>query len=335
MTAIQKHIYIFLVSLFLMGCASSKSFVNIEVLEPAKVTYPPSVSNVGFVNRAPFCKDMLSESNKEKLDRNGLYIVDTIVIKNLYKGFNKGRYSEEVSYLENLVLIDLRRKDTIGQAEKMDRELLKNIFSAYDLDALVSLDYYNLSLNKSYPFYSWERNEYIQEYRYHIDIQFRIYLKGNPDPIDKFRFRDTLFYRNFISNPITTYYSATDVLKLGSEEIGYFFGRRQVPTWTEVSRVIYRGGNKELRMAAEHTDTGDWDSAVDLWEGITGSEENKNMAKAYHNLAVFYEIDDDIGNAVIMSDSAMVYWDDTYIKSYNKDLHKRESQRSKLMNQLR
>ena len=335
MKALAKQISIFAVLLLFAGCVASKSFVNIEVLEPAKVTYPAYVSSIGFVNRAPFCKDILSESNKENLDLNGLYIIDTIVVNNLYKGFNEGRYSEELSFLEKLKLINIRRKDTIGQSESMDKELLENIFSVYNLDALISLDYYNMALNKYFPVFSWVYYDYVQEYQFYVDIQFRIYVRSSTDPIDKFRYRDTLFYQNIASQPASTYYSATDVLKQGSAELGLLYGNRQVPSWTQVSRVIYRGGAKELRKAAEYTDAGDWESAVDLWEGISGSEDAKNISKAYHNLAVFYEIDDDISRAVSMSDSALGHWNDTYIESYNKDLHKRLTQRSKLMEQLR
>ena len=55
----------------------------------------------------------------------------------------------------------------------------------------------------------------------------------------------------------------------------------------------------------KHTDEGDWESAFSIWNHLIDSEDSTLVAKAYYNLAVYYELEDKLDSASMMLDLAL------------------------------
>ena len=322
-----------MISFLLCACSSSKSFVYFEALQPADVSYPSDIRKVGYLNRSPLSIHSLTPSNRKNLDATGLSIIDTIVCNNLKEGFLEGRKSKEISYLDSIVFLEERRYDTIGRENPLDGYELWRIFNENKLDALISMEYYSLELNKSFTYYNYELLDYVEEFSFFMEIVWRVYTPNSSMPIDTFRTSDTLYFLNQSSRE-GEYLSATDVLEKGSGILGYEYGRRHVPYWTEVARVVFRGGSKELREAASYTDEGKWEKAAELWKQTLEYPDDESVAKAYHNLSVYYEIEDDIPMAYEMAVAAATRWDNTFIQNHKKAMETRLKSRERLFRQL-
>jgi hypothetical protein len=333
MIALIRNTILFASFILLMSCAGSKSYVNYEILEPAAITYPDYVEKVGYLNRAPFSLYNFSESNRRGLDQTGLYIVDTIVCNSLIRGFLEGRQSEEIPFLEELLFFNFRKTDTLAYSEEIDDSTKSVVFEKYDLDALITLDYYKMSMDK-HEFRSRDYFFLVNEYELNLEVLWRVYDRDGLLPLDRFKIRDTLYFSDPIS-PVAGIITPTSVLKSGCEDFGYIFGQRNIPVWNEVSRVVFRTGDRKMRKAAQYTDEGDWLSAINIWTELENSEDKKIAAKAMHNLAVFYEIEDKLIIAGNYAARAEELWGNSFIKAYRKNLDERILDKEDLMNQLR
>ncbi len=321
----------------LTGCAGSSSFVTFEVLQPADITYPQTVSKVGYLNRSPLSRHAFSKVNQKGLDPVALRIVDSIVSNNVRKGFYEGKQLTELTFMEDIPLYNARRTDTVGKAKPLGAFTQKQVFrdAGGNIDALVVLEYYYADLGKTYPAYDFMVGDYIEEFKLDMTILWRVYTDDRVSPIDEYLQQDTLYYMNRQSSPSSTYLTPADILRDGSQEMGFRYGLRHIPKWREVSRVIFRGGSKELRAAADLTDLGNWDEAAGLWVPLIRNEDPKVAAKACHNLAVHYELLDDIVTASNYINRASELWDNKTTERYSEALKKRQKNQQELQQQVR
>jgi hypothetical protein len=88
-------------------------------------------------------------------------------------------------------------------------------------------------------------------------------------------------------------------------ESGLKYGSYLVPVWNRSSRILFTGREDSLKMAVKHTDEGNWEQAYSIWNHLTTSNDSSLVAKAYHNMAVYYELEDNLDSASIMLDLSL------------------------------
>ncbi|MFC2091133.1 DUF6340 family protein [Bacteroidota bacterium] len=306
-----------------------------EILQPALITYPDSVLKIGYLNHSPLTKDAFSAINNFLMDRETLEIVDTIVTNNLLAGLWDAIKTSDLSYLDSISYMVSRRVDTLGKADMLAPSLRNTIFKHYQLDALVVMEYYFIKLASSDPFMHGEINGPVKEFALSADIMWRVYLKSSPDPIDEYRYHDTLYYLDTYMPDKKFTMKSSDVLRTGMYDIGYSYGMRHTTAWYEVARVIYRGGQKALIDAAELTDDGKWAEAAQIWFDFEDDINLRLAAKACNNLAVYYELQDDIEQALTYAEKAEKFWNSDIITSYVQELRIRKLNKEDIIKQYR
>jgi hypothetical protein len=335
MPALFRYITLLIVSVSLSGCFASKSFVHFEILEPAPVTYPEQVNRIGYLNRAPVIRNEYSSINPQITDPYSIRVIDTIISNNIRKGFFEGGRMTEVSYMKDMPLLEARRVDTAGQSKVLDFSTRQRLMANRSLDALITLEYYHLRLTRSYTYYDFTMGDYMQEFRLYMEVLWRTYVNDSIAPFDEFLSIDTLYYYNRSDMSREDYLSVTSVIREGSVEMGFRYGIRQIPLWNGVSRVVFRGGEQGLILAAQYTDSGKWEEAVKIWEELTQHESQKIAARALHNLAIYHELQDDLQVADGYAERALELWDNRYIKEYRQQIGHRLVQQGKVFKQLR
>lgn len=332
---LRRILFIIAVTHYLTACSGSKSIVSFEVLLPASITYPENVNNLGLLIRAPVSANAFSPKPPElNRDPVTVKILDTLVINNLKEGFFDATEETELPYFNDILLLESRRKDTIDKGNPISPEFRKNLFQYYDLDALITLEYYAIEVDQSPFYYDFVNGEYY-EFRLISDILWRVYVNGENIPLDEYRNRDTLYYQNYTEMEVSENLTGTKVVRYGCYELGYNYGLRHITKWNIVNRIVFRGGNAELRAAAELTDRGEWEGALRIWRELTASDDLKIASKANHNIAVFYELNDDIETSLQYSSKALQLWENSYIKNYHNDLVIRFQNKSKIFKQFR
>lgn len=74
-------------------------------------------------------------------------------------------------------------------------------------------------------------------------------------------------------------------------------GKRLVPYWKDVERVIYKRPGKDLRDAADFVEINKWRNAGLLWNDLVDHRKARISSRAAFNLAVAFEREDDLDQA--------------------------------------
>ena len=78
-----------------------------------------------------------------------------------------------------------------------------------------------------------------------------------------------------------------------------------LPSWTERERVFYYDRlNYSLREAQVYVNEGNWEGAAHEWLTLTESKLRRYRLMAHYNLALYYEMTDDISQALASLDKA-------------------------------
>ena len=90
-----------------------------------------------------------------------------------------------------------------------------------------------------------------------------------------------------------------------------------------------------LKLAARYTDAGDWESAYFIWNGLTSSSDSTLAAKAFHNLAIYHELEDSLDSASILVDRALALDSLEVVRSYREELDVRLLNRAEILEQVK
>jgi hypothetical protein len=323
--------------LLLGGCASIYSVVEFEVLEPATVRFPEQVQQLIILNRAPLTPDVWDEVNQEELDARQLVLLDTLINNNLDRGILEVLRNSPIQRFQYPIWLSDRRTDTIALENRMlTRREVDNICDTIGGDAIISMEYYVVGLLEHYEYFRDNPTEIQNRYfEVHNKIKWNIHLPGRPTPFDSYVTADTLYYPSIENGTwVGTYVSGPDMIRDLFYESGYRYGMYLVPVWITTTRYLYRGKEDALKMAIRRTDAGDWETAYSIWEEMSESPDSVAAAKAVYNLAIYYELEDQLDTASIMVDRALELDSLELARNYREELDVRLLNRKELESQV-
>lgn len=325
------------VSLLLIhGCASIYSVVEFEVLEPATVSFPDHVDQLLIVNRAPFTMDVFSEEDREGMEREHLMIVDTLISNNTLRGLQAVLKESPIEKFHTPVWFSERRLDT---SSAMDMILTKpevySLCERYGADALISFESYTLDLGEHYDYYSdapgQVQNHY---YEFSNEVKWNIHLPISPKPFDTYVTIDTIYFTDVQDGEVIPVPSVTGMIAELFYDSGTKYGRYLVPVWYQTSRTLYKGKGDLLKQASKYTDRGEWEDAFAIWSNLTTSPDSTLVSKAYHNMAIFYELEDNLDSASYMVNMSLVYDSLAVVANYREELEIRILNQKEVIDQV-
>ena len=114
---------------------------------------------------------------------------------------------------------------------------------------------------------------------------------------------------------------------------GSQYGYRISPMWVEARRQYFIKGHDDFKLARVVVKTGDWAQAAELYHPITKDPVEKIRARAYFNMALTCEMQDDLEGAVqwiiMASDLGL-----SHAKAYHAVLIQRQADARRLDKQL-
>lgn len=117
-------------------------------------------------------------------------------------------------------------------------------------------------------------------------------------------------------------------------EVGRKYRSRISPFTRQVQRLYFRRGSSELRRAHSDVQAGRWDAAHKLWETAADDSSSKTQAKAWHNLALYYENKGDLQKAHTYAKRAAAVLGKDWAKRYPKAIEERLVDDARLKEQL-
>jgi hypothetical protein len=125
-----------------------------------------------------------------------------------------------------------------------------------------------------------------------------------------------------------------DVLYQNCYVMGKSFGEKLCPHWQDVERIIYFGPGRELRKAMAYTSADNWLDAGDIWDKLAESPNKKKAYRASFNLALAYERDDVLDQAMLWISYADSLHSTAASSAYKKILENRLKLKPSLDEQL-
>jgi len=310
--------------------------VEFEVLEPATVSFPDHVDQLLIVNRAPFTMDVFSEEDREGMEREHLLIVDTLISNNTLRGLQAVLKESPIEKFHNPFRFSERRLDT---SSAMDMILTKpevnSLCERYGADALISFESYTLDLGEHYDYYSnapgQVQNHY---YEFSNEVKWNIHLPISPKPFDTYVTIDTIYFSNVMNGELIPVPSTVGMIAELFYDSGTKYGRYLVPVWNHTSRILYKGKGDLLKRASKYTDRGEWEDAFAIWSNLTTSPDSTLVSKAYHNMAIFYELEDNLDSASHMVNMALVYDSLAMVEDYREELEIRVLNQKEVIDQV-
>ena len=98
--------------------------------------------------------------------------------------------------------------------------------------------------------------------------------------------------------------------------------------------MLYRGKEDSLRKASRFTGQGDWNQAFNIWNILSETGDNTCAAKALNNMAIYYELEDNLDSASFMVDRALAYDTLEVVENYREELEIRILNQKEVIDQV-
>jgi hypothetical protein len=280
------------------------------------------------MNRLPPTHNFVDSTVLPKLSKPQLSSLDTLISHNVLRGLNHKLRQSPIWTFGFPIWYTERQSDLLASSnDKLTKREVNDLCRAHGTDAVVSLE--SCLLLASPDGYTYFQDKLTPILRARLNTGWTIYLPGNPRPYFEYHTTDTLYYALRGTDRLVS-----EMIRKVSYQSGSKFGRVLTPVWAKEERNLYARGSRDLRKGSQYTAEGDWEKAYDRWLVQSASKRDKNRAKALYNLAVYYELEDNLDSAwhcitkSVSSDSLDL------IVSYKKELDTRLKNKQTIGNQV-
>ena len=274
----------------LPSCTILQPF-SFERLQAADVSFPEQVKSVGIVNYMPEL-----DWDDESVDyRSGLLEGDgKIATEALAQGIAETGYFSQVVICDSVLCTQrgARDEDMVIQAEMAD-----SLMQALGVDLLFAMERVQIQLKEGVLFMPEVMLE-VPAIDGAVIPLVRVYVPGRNAPLYSVSKADT------ISWELTPELSYNQMVEDASGHAGALSVTHLIPHWKELHRYYFDGGNADMRDAGVYVREQEWKEAADLWHQLYDKRKGKIRMQAAYNLALYYEMQNDLEQAKYYLDAA-------------------------------
>lgn len=286
--------------ILLASCTVYKEY-PIEVYNPGEANVPPSAKNAAIVYRNfKYHEDTLQHYYKNDFQlykaKNDPVNLDSLLVtactNNLATELKSNNAFEEVYIFPTHIF----ERHTGEHLNNLPPDVIQHVTQASDADLLIVLETFS-SFFSSYPqtFDTPKTNEVITV------AVWGIYDPEKKANIERKTMIDTVFWngyddegnyrKGFTPPPRLT------ALEMASALAGENYAKRFYGTWQTVNRMYSVPPLPDFSDAAFYLEEGKWDRAIALWQKYADDSNGKMAINARYNLALAYELKDDLETA--------------------------------------
>jgi hypothetical protein len=325
----------------LINSCTSTHYISIDVLQPAKVSIPPSIQNVVLINHcyARNYSSVIDFQGNMNLKFDSIFSIGHVLALDEYLA-NSPRlkvlkiYNAPVSAKKSF---DLRLADSICNITGADGAIIldkvsitkTSIFDTTKMDARAKVDSlnsknnaYNENPNKSTIVSKSEWKLYDFKLRKVIDFQ----IINN---------RTNLISDSWELQPDSRNMpSFWDILYNSANQSGYEYGKRIAQQWASEQRYIYTIPEYDFELASNLVDKQKWNEAITLWEKYLLSKNKRVASIAAFNIAVCYEANDQLSEALNWASKSFLLNEKEATTNYINQLELRLKNKYHIMRQM-
>lgn len=292
----RHHFIVFIFSILISSCTVYKEY-PIDIYKPGKVTVPPNVENVALVYRNfKYTGDTLqhyykvdnrlkkAKQDPEKLDS----LLANYCLKELASNFKDKNTFNRIHIFPGVFKAHSGKK-----LPALDFALINKISQTTETDLVISLETF------SYFFSEYaQQNDRSKSREVITAAVWAVYDPVAEKVLERKTMIDTLFWNNYdeegkylkkLKMP-----PRTIALKISAQLSGENYSKRFFASWQTVNRIYSVPPLPEFSKAAEFVDAGKWNSAIEIWNRYATDDNGKMAINARYNLALAYEIKDDL-----------------------------------------
>lgn len=270
----------------------------IEVYQPAEVSVPAEAGNATLIYRNfKYREDTLQHfyKNDQRLVRikNDPENLDSALVSACLSGLANELRANKTFEEVRVLPYDAFERHRGDQLPEFPRSLLQQISRATQTDILISLETFS-SFFSAYPrtydtpatkevvtVAVWGVYDPVKEVRLEIKTMIdTVYWNGYDD--------EGNFQQGYRPPPRLT------ALELASAMAGKNYAKRFYGTWNTVNRMYSVPPLPDFSNAAYYFEEGKLDKAVELWQKYADDRNGKMAIDARYNLALAYEMKDDL-----------------------------------------
>jgi len=299
-----------LITCSMYSCRST-NLVFISVLQPAPVTIPANIKNVGIINRsivgdknkALDVVDKVLSMEGDSLDRQasqeGIIGLADELIKN-------NRFTNVTAFNS----IDLRTAVPGQFSAPLAWDLVSKICEEKNVQVLFVLELFDTDSKVSYaavpvnirtPLGNIPGIEHHASMLTTVKTGWRIYDPLQREILDEYALNRDITLSGKGINPVAAaaaIMNRKQALKDVSNKAGHAYALRLIPYWIRVSRDYYVKGSENFAIGKRKAQTGNWDGAAEVWKKETTSASSKIAGRACYNMAIICEINGELDKAI-------------------------------------
>jgi len=305
----KKYLIILLALSALVSCKTNQLYLN--VVEPAPVTIPPYIKNVGVINRSiPTDETKTLDVLDKALSLEGVNLDKDGAMESI-RGLsdelmNNTRFTE----VKTLNDIDFRTSALTSFPAPLTWEIVTKICNETKTDALFSLEKFDTDTHLNYSTRKVEMKtplgnipglEHQADMETIIKTGWRIYDPSSKQILDEFLYNESVVFTGRGINPLlaaAALVNRKDAVIQVSNKAGHGYALRIIPYRLRVMRDYYVKGTNNFKIAMRKARVGKWDEAGLLWEKETNNPKSKVAGRACYNMAIINEINGDLDSAL-------------------------------------
>jgi hypothetical protein len=304
----KKYIFTLVAASVLVACKTNELYLN--VVEPAPVTIPSYIQNVGVIDRSASTDktrpldvaDKILTLEGAGLDRIGA----EESIKGLTEELLKNSRFKAVKKLDK----DFRSPTISMFPVPLSWEIIADVCRESGTDALFSLErfdtdtkigYSNRKVNIKTPLGSIPALEHQADMSTLVKTGWRIYDPAAKAILDEFIYDESIVFHGRGINPLAAAEALTgrkDAVMEVSNRAGHGYAMRLIPYERRVMRDYFVKGTDNFKIAQRKAITGNWNEAGELWRREMNNPKMKIAGRATYNMAIISEINGDLGSAL-------------------------------------
>ena len=294
---------LFLTSLLALSACQTIEELSIDYMLPGEISFPASLKRVAIVNNTtalPDNKIIPSNGSPKENETNRRVAYHTsnasIATTSLAEAIARENYFDLVVICDSA----LRSKDFTMREGGLLQEEVQQLAQSLGVDFIISLENLQFKTTKVIQYLpQWSCYQGTVDTKVYPTV--KIYLPIRKKEMVQIHTNDSIFWEEFASTEANIHRQLPQDLKI-IEEASVFAGtvpvKKLLPYWKTGKRYLYTNGSVPMRDAIIYIRRESWEQAFNLWkEAYSSSKKAKKQMAAAHNLAVYYEMQDDIEHA--------------------------------------
>ncbi len=305
----KKYLTILIAVMALISCKTQQLYLS--VVEPAPVTLPSYIKNMGVINRSvPTDKTKGLDILDKALSLEGVNLDKDGAMESIRGLSDELEHNARFNEIKTLNDVDFRTSALTDFPTPLTWEIVEQICRESGTDALFSLEKFDTDTHLNYSSRKTEMKtplgnipalEHQANMETLVKTGWRIYDPGSKLILDEYIYNESINFTGRGINPLvaaSALVGRKDAVNQVSNKAGHGYALRIIPFQVRVMRDYYVKGTDNFKIAHRKAQVGKWDEAGQLWQKETDNPKVKIAGRASYNMAIISEINGDLDSAL-------------------------------------